>query len=175
METEQEQRRGFLKWVFWITSAGIAAVVGSPIVTAFLDPTYRKTVREGGGPIDYGKIDAFTVGVPVKMDVVTTRTDAWDRSEPQPIGAIWLVRRDAGRVDAFCNVCPHLGCAIGFSAAEKVFKCPCHESAFALEDGARLKGPSPRGLDPLPVEVKNGVVLVTHKRFVQGITARKET
>lgn len=169
-----EQRRSFLKWTFGIASAALAAVVGSPIVVAFLDPTYRRTVREGDGPIDCGRLEALPVGVPVRTEVVTTRVDAWDRSEPQPVGAVWLVRRDAGRVDAYCNVCPHLGCAVGFNSSKKVFECPCHESAFSLEDGARLKGPSPRGLDPLPVDIKNGSVVVTHKRFIQGITARKE-
>jgi Rieske Fe-S protein len=172
---QSDGRRSFFKWTFGIVSAALAATIGSPIIAAFLSPIYRRTVREGTGPIDCGKIDALQLGIPVKVDVVTTRVDAWDRSEPQAVGAVWLVRRDAGRVDAYCDVCPHLGCAIDFSVRERVFKCPCHESAFALEDGARLKGPSPRGLDPLPVELKSGSVVVTHKRFVQGIAARKES
>ena len=56
----------------------------------------------------------------------------------------------------------------------RVFACPCHESAFAIADGARLKGPSARGLDPLPIEAKDGKILLTWKRFIPGLRSRRE-
>lgn len=108
-----------------------------------------------------------------KLDVVSTTTDAWDRSEARPIGAIWLVRREVGRVYAYSATCPHLGCPIDHD--ERVFSCPCHVSALALADGERLEGPAPRGLDPLPVEVKDGRVFVTFKEFIIGIASRRES
>jgi Rieske Fe-S protein len=171
---KDEPRRTFLKVAFGLLSGLMATVVGGPILVAFFDPMRRKTVAGGeGSAAPYGKVEDLPVGVPAKVNVVSARSDAWDRSTPKPIGAIWLVRREA-RVDAYSVVCPHLGCPVGYDADKKVFACPCHESAFSVADGARLKGPSPRGLDPLPVEIKDGTVHVTYKRFIQGVSERRE-
>jgi len=175
MASEVPDRRGFLTTVFGALAAAIAAVVGAPVVVAFLYPSRHRTVTGGGEPGDFGKLADLPVGLPQKRDVVTAKTDAWDRTDPKPVGAVWLVRRETGQVDAYSAVCPHLGCAIGFDAGEKVFTCPCHESAFGLEDGRCLKGPAPRGLDPLPVEIKDGDVRVAYKQFIQGITSRRES
>lgn len=171
----KEPRRNVLKVTFGLLSGLMAAVVGGPIAVAFLDPMRRKTVVGGEGTAgDYGKVAELQVGVPKKVNVISTRTDAWDRSNPKPIGAIWLVRRSNDRVDAYSVVCPHLGCSVGYDAGKKVFACPCHESGFSLEDGSRLAGPSPRGLDPLPVEVKDGTIHVTYRRFIQNVRERRE-
>lgn len=167
-------RRSFLKTVFAVISGALVAAIGGPIVVAFLDPVRRRTVK-GGGTMRVGKVADLPVGVPRRVDVIEARSDAWDRSDPKPIGAVWLVCRDRGHVDAYSGTCPHLGCAIGFNATTNQFVCPCHDSAFALADGERLKGPSPRGLDPLPVAVKDGEVEVEFKQFVQGISSRRES
>jgi menaquinol-cytochrome c reductase iron-sulfur subunit len=174
MSSRSSERRGFLKGVFGALAAAIAAVVGVPITVAFLDPSHRRTVTGGGGPRAFGKLADLPLGVPQRRDVVSGRQDAWDRSDPKPVGAIWLLRRDQSRVDAYSAVCPHLGCAIGYDGEKRAFTCPCHDSAFALDDGRRLKGPAPRGLDPLPVEIHEGKVLVTYEQFIQGIPAREK-
>lgn len=170
----EAQRRKLLERTFYLLSAAIASVVGAPIAIAFFDPARRKTVSGGADAGNYGKVSDLTPGVPRKMDVVGARIDAWDRTDPKPIGALWLVRGSDDRVSAFSGVCPHLGCPIGYDDSKRVFACPCHESAYAVADGARLKGPALRGLDPLPVEVRDGEVQVTYKRFVQGIASRRE-
>jgi Rieske Fe-S protein len=171
---DAEPRRSFVKTTFTILSSLIAAIVGAPVAIAFLDPLRRQTVKSAGGTDDYGKAGDLPVDVPQKKEVISARMDAWDRSNPQPVGAIWLVRRSDDRVDAYSVVCPHLGCPVGFDAAHRVFACPCHESAFSLDDGSRQKGPSPRGLDPLPVRIEDGKIHVTYKRFIQGIATRRE-
>lgn len=170
-----EPRRGFFKIVTGLLSGLIATVVGGPIVVAFLDPIRRQTVSGGeGSAAPYGKVGDLSLGVPRRLEVISARRDAWNRSEPRAIGAIWLVRRSDDRVDAYSVVCPHLGCPVGYDSEKQVFACPCHESGFSVADGSRLKGPSPRGLDPLPVEIRDGIVQVTYKRFVTGIPARRE-
>ena len=66
------------------------------------------------------------------------------------------------RFRAVCVVCPHERCEVDFvgDPAElhpdviaeigpvdhPVYLCPCHNSAFAADDGRRLGGPAPRGL-----------------------------
>lgn len=69
----------------------------------------------------------------------------------------------AERFAAVCARCPHEGCDVDFvpdpgklppevvqeigrPLQEPVYLCPCHNSTFALGDGARLGGPAPRGL-----------------------------
>lgn len=168
-------RRRFFEVAIGVLSGLITAVVGGPIVAALLDPLRRETVTSGEGTAaPYGKLTELPVGVPRRLEVISARRDAWNRSEPKPIGAFWLVRRNDDRVDAYSVVCPHLGCPVGYDSDQRVFACPCHESGFSVDDGSRLKGPAPRGLDPLPVEIRDGVVRVTYRRFVVGIPARRE-
>jgi Rieske Fe-S protein len=166
-------RRRFLKVTCGALCGGVAIAIGGPVVASFLAPGRERTVTGGNDPMDYGKLDDLPVGVPTKRDVVAEVHDAWARSEPHVIGSIWLVRH-ADHVAAFSAVCPHLGCSIGFDDKKQVFYSPCHDSAFAKDTGAWLKGPAPRGMDPLPLEIKDGHIRITYKRFVLGIKQRKE-
>jgi menaquinol-cytochrome c reductase iron-sulfur subunit len=80
-----------------------------------------------------------------------------------------LFAHPAGKVDypavnmnfvVFSSICPHLGCKFNWNADAKRFICPCHNSQFDIE-GAKLSGPAPRGLDPLPLREKSGTAEVT--------------
>jgi len=88
-------------------------------------------------------------------------------NEPLRISGI-AVRTGLGdsrpdRFSAVCVRCPHEHCDVDFMADPKrlppevvqeigrpvtdaVYLCPCHNSTFKVEDGARLTGPAPRGL-----------------------------
>jgi menaquinol-cytochrome c reductase iron-sulfur subunit len=170
MSNRAPSRRSLLKAIFGLLSAAVGVAFGVPVAIAFLDPTWRRTVEEDSGAGSYGPISDLPLDEPIKRDVIGTRRDAWDRSAPGTVGAVWLVRRSDTHVDAYSTVCPHLGCPIGFDPAKRSFTCPCHESAFGLADGRVLWGPSPRGLDSLPVEIREGGrVQVTYQRFIVGI------
>lgn len=171
----EQQRRTLLIAASGAISVVIAGVVGVPVIRAFLDPLWRRTLVGTTGLVAYGNVSALPIGTPVERGVVGTITDAWDRSDPKSVGALWLVRRDDRKVDAYSNVCPHAACPVAYDPARSVFACPCHTSDFALADGHVLGGPSPRGLDSLPVEVSpDGTVLVTYRRFVSGTSAKRE-
>ena len=58
-------------------------------------------------------------------------------------------------------VCPHEGCEVAWDGNANRFSCPCHESFFGA-DGSRISGPSPRGLDPLPMRVQDGKLQVQY-------------
>ncbi len=58
-------------------------------------------------------------------------------------------------------ICPHEGCEVLWEQERNRFSCPCHESYFG-PDGARLSGPSPRGLDQLPTRVQDGKLQVQY-------------
>ena len=99
--------------------------------------------------------------VPVRDGFFTTLVE---------LGGVWL-RREGGGIAALSATCPHLGCGIG-ADPKGGFACPCHDSRFAA-DGAHLKGPSPRAMDPLPVRIEGGRVLVQALRFATGTGARR--
>jgi thiosulfate dehydrogenase [quinone] large subunit len=68
-----------------------------------------------------------------------------------------IVQPIAGTFLAYDAVCPHAGCTVGYLASSHIFACPCHGSTFALDTGAVLGGPAPRGLSKLTVvEESNG-------------------
>ena len=173
LEEAGSGRRRFLKVTCGALLVGVTGTVGGPVIASFLAPRKIRTVTGGDDPMDYGKLDDLPVGVPQKRDVVAETRDAWARSDAKVIGAIWLLRH-ADHVAAFSAVCPHLGCSIGFDPVQQVFYSPCHDSAFAKDDGAWLKGPAPRGMDPLPLEIKDGRIRVAYRQFVLGIKQRRE-
>ena len=87
------------------------------------------------------------------------------------LGAAWLIRKGA-EIKAFSTVCPHAGCSIDWDAQKSCFACPCHGSVFS-PDGERTDGPSPRGMDTLDVDVKQGRILVAYQRFRQGVRGKE--
>jgi Rieske Fe-S protein len=71
------------------------------------------------------------------------------------------------------SVCPHEGCNVSWRDDTNGFFCPCHDSYFAA-DGARVSGPSRRGLDPLPTRTENGVLQVRYITFANNTEERIE-
>lgn len=62
---------------------------------------------------------------------------------------------------AFSKVCTHAGCPVGLYAADRhELLCPCHQSAFAVLDGATpISGPAAWPLPQLPLAVDADGVL----------------
>ena len=165
------ERRNFITKAAAVIIGGIVAVI-PPLagVFVFFDPLRRKT--EAGGAVFVANLAALPEsGEPRKFPVLATRVDAWNRTPNVPIGAVYLQRLPGNKVRALNVVCPHAGCFVDYRAANSNYFCPCHNSSFAL-DGKVLdpKSPSPRGLDELPVEVRNGAeVWVTFQNFRAGV------
>lgn len=165
-------RRTFLKLLGGAACAGAAGIVAAPVGTAFLSPIAKDSMSGTTGFI--GTVSAEAVpadGTPVAVTIVAPRPrDAWAVMPPSEVGTVFLLRR-GGELAAFSAICPHLGCKVDADNARGCFRCPCHDSDFAL-DGAVLTGPSPRGLDPLKTRVVNGLVEVEYLRFKTGTPAR---
>ena len=111
-------------------------------------------------------------GIPHEFPVVAERVDAWNRSL-EPIGAVYL-RRKAGEkaIECLTATCPHAGCYINFDEQTKTFKCPCHNSQFALDGAIIEPSPSPRPMDSLDAQVQNAQVLVKFENFYSGRTEK---
>ena len=116
-------------------------------------------------------------GVPRRFPVIADHLNAWTRVPAVPIGAVYLRRAadDLSQVQALSVVCPHAGCSVDYGASVGSFLCPCHNSRFTLEGAVENPtSPSPRGLDPLEVEVRNGEeIWVRYQVFRPGIEERK--
>jgi menaquinol-cytochrome c reductase iron-sulfur subunit len=151
----------------------IAAVGGAIGCGALAVPSVRFLVAPASGGAGPGRwiktlaFDSLREGEPKRVALIADHRDAWTLEKAVELGAAWLVRQGA-EVLAWSVTCPHLGCAIDRSASAKGFYCPCHDSSFDVA-GARLSGPSPRGLDSLSTRVEEGFVMVKFQRFRQGI------
>jgi glycine/D-amino acid oxidase-like deaminating enzyme/nitrite reductase/ring-hydroxylating ferredoxin subunit len=67
------------------------------------------------------------------------------------IKKIAVFKDEAGRLNAYTAICPHLGCVLEWNGDEKSFDCPCHGSRFTCE-GKVINGPAVSDLEK--VEIK---------------------
>ena len=57
-----------------------------------------------------------------------------------------VYRDESGNTHVLSARCPHLGCLVAWSEADKTWECPCHGSRFTAEGGL-LQGPATTGLE----------------------------
>lgn len=168
MSEPKQSRRRFLEIATLAMGGAIGAVLTVPIVRYVFFPVRRDIVVDAGKPLDVMAADALKVGAPpVRVQLTASGVrNAWAVADDVGLGSAWVRRTEGGTLQALSAACPHLGCAVDFDSQDKVFKCPCHRSAFAV-DGAKLSGPSKRGLDPLPIreDKDKGRIEVTFVRY----------
>ena len=173
-KNEAEDRREFLEKAGSICAG--CALVGTPLVAGLivvLDPL--RLPPDDPEFLDVATLDALPKdGTPQKFMIKADMQDAWSRFPDRVIGAVYLRRLKNDVIQAFNVVCPHLGCAIEFRDGERDYFCPCHDSAFALEDGVQQEGsPSARPLDSLETKIEDGHVWVKFQNFQTGKTEKK--
>ena len=163
-------RRDFVKKATSILIGGLAgAIPTGAAMTVFLDPLRRK--GQTNDFVHVTSLDSLPAdGAPRQFSIVADRTDAWNKSPRVPIGAVYLSKAGEKKVLALNVVCPHAGCFVDYSRAQKAFSCPCHNSRFALDGTiSDPKSPSARALDALEVEIRNeSEVWVKFQNFVAG-------
>jgi menaquinol-cytochrome c reductase iron-sulfur subunit len=174
MAADPPDRRRVLKLATCAAGGGIGAATLGPIARFLGDPAGRVTVTSPTTPLDVGDAGLVRVGgPPVRVDVVAPLVrDGWSSAQQVVLGAAWLRRTGPETVEALSAVCPHLGCAVAWDGEHQRYVCPCHKSLFG-PDGGLLEGESPRGLDPLPIEVKGGRLQLTWQRFRIGASTRE--
>jgi Rieske Fe-S protein len=167
----EPHRRAFIA-LSVVGTCAIGAVAAIPAAMMIADPL--RASGETAKRFLVAKLEELEPGVPKRVAVVGDEVDAWTRAKARRLGAVWLVRTGAREVRALSTICPHLGCGIEATADGKGFACPCHTSFFELT-GKIATGPSPRGMDALPVEIgAKGEVFVTWKRYRIGGSGQEE-
>ena len=168
----QPDRRGFIKGASCAIGAAIGVVPIGAGVRMAMDPLSRQETAVDAEFIRLAEVSDLEAGLPGKFAIVEDKRDKWSRYKDVPVGAVYLLlqkieegKSGEPKVIAYNTVCPHLGCFVDYRPEQQDYFCPCHDSNFALE-GTLKKGVSPRDMDWLEVELRNGSeVWVKFQRF----------
>jgi len=193
---EDQSRRKFLANATLAAGGVISLVLAVPLVTSLIPESLLNPGKSGGGTwadlpkSEFEKIAAN--GDPVKITFDFKYADGYfpPENDEQFVWGIKLTPEQeqsfkSRRPDLYAleskvdypiitqsyvmlsSICPHLGCRFNWVPDQKRFICPCHGSQFGRE-GAKLAGPTPRGLDPLPFREKDGQAEVTWIQYKSG-------
>lgn len=166
-----EARRWFLGLVTSLIGLVITAILAVPALGYIFAPLRRRAGGESGeGFFDAGSWDDLADGTPQLVTIEMTHRDGWAKSQFRH--SIWVLKTGRDSAIVLSPICPHLGCPVNWNAERGQYACPCHASFFEKE-GAVLSGPSPRGLDPLQYEIRNGRLWIRWIDFRQGTATRE--
>ena len=161
-------RRTFFKSVVIGIGSFLTVLIGFPMIDSLVSGSKSliKKTFDKLGPLS-GIQNSFMPEVrPTKLSFTKIEKDAFIRlKEPEQV---WVVKKSAKDIVVFSPICPHLGCRYNWDAERKLFVCPCHNSVYTIE-GKVVSGPAPRGLDELPIEVKDENLYVKYEKFEVGI------
>lgn len=146
------ERRRFLTRLSMALSAGVAAVMGVPVIGFLFSPLTRKVPRVWR---DVGPVAGFSVGETVSVRFEDASALPWAGVTART--AAWLRRDDEAHFTAFTVHCTHLGCPVRWVAGADLFLCPCHGGVY-YADGSVSAGPPPKPLPQYPVRVRDGHV-----------------
>jgi Rieske Fe-S protein len=169
---DDPDRRKFLTVATCAIGGGVGLAAAAPALRLLVDPLGKTTVTSPREPFDLGPAERFVLDAPPhKIELVAPLLkDGWAAARDVLIGAAFVRRTgpNPGDIDARSAICPHLGCAVSFDAGQQNYLCPCHDSRFAIS-GAKLSGPSERGLDDLPIQLSgDGRLKLTWVRYRTG-------
>ena len=139
IETNQDKnvsRRDFIRFLALVSLGLLTGTAGVLVRSLFVDEKTPSAGVKIAGP------DELAVGESQSFIVPGKR-------EPGI-----LVRLRTDKYVAYGQKCTHLQCPVLWNKREHKLICPCHNGAFAIEDGHVLYGPPERPLPELKVEAK---------------------
>ena len=138
------KRRSFVKLFLAVPVVSTLAMAVTPVV-GFLTPT-STTATVPGGRLLVGTTDEIGPG---KSKVVALGS--------KPV----IVLNSPKGMKAFSAVCTHLGCIVGYDAAQSPdIVSPCHGGHFSTLNGSVISGPPPAPLKEYPVAVEKDKIYV---------------
>ena len=159
---DQRSRRSFLKILPLGVLAGVIASIGGAAFR-FLRP---RIFAATDAWLDVAMLSELTGPQPLTRKIVAEHIAGWAITTEEHNVFVLPAKNN----QVLSTICPHEGCEVNWEPAMNRFSCPCHESYFAA-DGARISGPSPRGLDPLPMRVQDGKLQVQYVSKEQSTQA----
>jgi Rieske Fe-S protein len=174
---DDPNRRKFLTVATCAIGGGAGLVAVTPVLRLLADPLGKTTVTSPSEPFDIGSPWRFVAdAAPVRIEIIAPLVkDGWTAARDVLVGAAYVRRTgpNPSDIDARSAVCPHLGCAVSYDAAQKNYLCPCHDSRFAIT-GAKLSGPAERGLDDLPIQLApDGRLKLSWVRYKIGSSTKE--
>ncbi len=166
-------RRRFLSVCTAALMTALGAVIVVPVVAFVSSPLRRRRGASAAGDdfADAGPVDSVPVGTWTLLPIEIVRQDGWDKTRQSR--SVWALVKGAtpDDVKVLSPICPHLGCPITWLPAKSDFLCPCHGSIFD-DTGGFVSGPSPRGMDPLEFQIRDGHLWVRWQDFRTGLKER---
>lgn len=162
-------RRSFITILIAVGAAVVGAVLAIPLLRFAFYPVLAQTTQTSWSSL--GPLSDFqSAAAPEQRIVKVAQVDGWRESVSSKVVYVTKGTRKGATagIEVLSAICPHLGCEVPWNAAEGKFLCPCHGSVFA-PDGARISGPTPRGMDTLPVKTQAGNLQVRYEYFRQLI------
>lgn len=117
---------------------------GNPGNQSNESPTGADSPTENGGSAGGGLV--ATADVPVGSGVILEQEK------------VVVTQLTEGQFQAFTAVCTHQSCTVASINKERI-SCPCHGSAYSVQDGSVLNGPATRPLKEIPVAVEGDQVV----------------
>jgi Rieske Fe-S protein len=181
----ESSRRSWLRRGVHLLGGLFGAMLGIPAVGYLIDPRNRGAASGSFKPVL--QFSELLKDVPHAAVVRDVRRDAWTLHPNDELGRVWLVWRGEKRedgsplVEAYTNICPHLGGPINFEEKSQCFVCPFHGATFDVrcqrvsDETLGRANPAPRNMDQLevelepdPVQPEDFVVKVKYESFMQG-------
>jgi len=156
-ETGSTTRRSFLNRI-WAGLGLVAVAELGWLIFSYLRPGKPKAgPGDFGAVVDCGAVEGFAKGSVTAF----------------PRGRFYLCRLQDGGFLALSRQCTHLGCTVPWDDEAKVFRCPCHGSAFDIT-GRVVNSPAPRALDLYSVAIENERISVDTGRSIKRGDFRPE-
>lgn len=162
-------RRSFLGVLLALGSFFIGALLSVPLIRFALFPLLRRTTEVKNSPV--GELSEFSsLTDPVMRVIQIEQVDGWRKAISEK--AVYVTKDSQGQLQVLTSICPHLGCTVPWNKEKHQFVCPCHGATFS-PDGARVSGPSLRGMDTLETSVQNGQLRVRFQYFRQLVSDKE--
>jgi len=164
-----DNRRSFLGTLLGVGSVFVGGLLSVPLARFALFPLIRRTTELKRSPVG-AMSDCSALTEPVMRTIRIEQVDGWRKSIFEK--AVYVTTNKDGQLRVLTSVCPHLGCTVPWSKDKNQFVCPCHGATFTKE-GARVSGPSLRGMDTLETSVQDGQLLVRFQYFRQLVSDKE--
>ena len=151
---QSENRRSFLARVTQFFSAGVAALILTPVLR-FVVGSQSKESKDGWR--DIAIVSDLPRGEVTQVTYNKLVRDGWMSRMTQV--TVFVSMAADGRCIVFDPHCTHLGCEIAWNTGSRQFLCPCHGGKYDAA-GNRTAGPPPRPLRRYETRIVKGVLSI---------------